>query len=169
MAGGCSAPSDFSLQLGETRGGVDGRERLADSADMFKVTKHIDFCYGHRLLNYDGPCRHLHGHNGRVEVDIEADRLDARGMVFDFSEIKAAIKNWIDAHLDHRMLLRDDDPALPVLRQMGEPHFAMTENPTAENIARLIFEQARAQGLPVVEVRLWETPTAFATYRGSKQ
>jgi 6-pyruvoyltetrahydropterin/6-carboxytetrahydropterin synthase len=42
---------------------------------MFKVTKHIDFCYGHRLLNYDGQCRHLHGHNGRVEMDVEADKL----------------------------------------------------------------------------------------------
>lgn len=63
---------------------------------MFRVTKHIEFCYGHRLLNYEGKCRHLHGHNGRVEVHIEADRLDARGMVYDFSEIKEAIKNWIE-------------------------------------------------------------------------
>ena len=55
---------------------------------MFKVTKHIDFCYGHRLLNYDGQCRHLHGHNGRVEVDIESEKLDERGMVHDFSDIK---------------------------------------------------------------------------------
>ena len=47
---------------------------------MFRVTKHIDFCYGHRLLNYEGKCRHLHGHNGRVEVHIEADKLDARGL-----------------------------------------------------------------------------------------
>jgi 6-pyruvoyltetrahydropterin/6-carboxytetrahydropterin synthase len=41
----------------------------------------------------------------------------------------------------------------------------MEDNPTAENIARLIYQQARAQGLPVCEVRLWETPTSFATYR----
>src|ERR1043166_3033339 len=83
---------------------------------MFKVTKHIEFCYGHRLLNYEGKCRHLHGHNGRVEVDVEADKLDARGMVYDFSDIKATIKNWIDETLDHRMLLSKDDPVLPALR-----------------------------------------------------
>ena len=132
---------------------------------MFKVTKHIEFCYGHRLLNYDGKCRHLHGHNGRVEVDITADKLDARGMVHDFSDIKKAIKNWIDETLDHRMLLHKDDPILPVLRQRGELFYVMDENPTAENIAKLIFNHARAKSLPVVEVRLWETPTSYASYR----
>jgi len=133
---------------------------------MFKVTKQIEFCYGHRLLNYEGQCRHLHGHNGRVEVDIAAERLDARGMVYDFSDIKKVLKNWIDETLDHRMLLFKDDPILPALRQRGELFYAMDENPTAENIAKLIFNHARAEGLPVVEVRLWETPAACATYRG---
>ena len=132
---------------------------------MFKVTKHIDFCYGHRLLNYDGQCRHLHGHNGRVEVDIESDKLDARGMVVDFSDIKGVLKAWIDETLDHRMLLRKDDPMLPALKERDELFYVMDENPTAENIAKLIFNHARSKGLPVVEVRLWETPTSFATYR----
>ncbi len=132
---------------------------------MFKVTKQIEFCYGHRLLNYEGKCRHLHGHNGRVEVDIQTDKLDSRGMVHDFSDIKEAIKNWIDETLDHRMLLHKDDPILPVLKQRGELFYAMDENPTAENIAKLIFHHARTTGLPVVEVRVWETPTSYATYR----
>ena len=132
---------------------------------MFKVTKHIDFCYGHRLLNYDGQCRHLHGHNGRVEIDIEADKLDARGMVYDFSDIKETIKTWIDETLDHRMLLGKDDPMLPVLKERGESFYVMDENPTAENIAKLIFDHARSKGLPVIEVRLWETPTSYASYR----
>lgn len=132
---------------------------------MYKVTKHIDFCYGHRLLNYQGQCRHLHGHNGRVEIDIASDALDARGMVVDFADIKRIIKTWIDDTLDHRMLLCRADPVLPALQERGERCYVMDENPTAENIAKLIFRHARAQGLPVVEVRLWETPTSFATYR----
>ena len=133
---------------------------------MYQVTKHIDFCYGHRLLNYDGQCRHLHGHNGRVEIDIRSDELDVRGMVVDFSDIKRIVKAWIDETLDHRMLLNKADPLVPVLQQCGELHFLMDENPTAENIAKLIFQHARSKGLPVVEVRLWETPSSFATYRG---
>ncbi len=133
---------------------------------MFKVTKHIDFCYGHRLLNYSGQCRHLHGHNGRVEIEIASDKLDVRGMVVDFSDIKTAIKTWIDETLDHRMLLCKDDPLLPALKHHRELVFVMDQNPTAENIAKLIFDHARSKGLPVTEVRLWETPTSFAAYRG---
>lgn len=132
---------------------------------MFKVTKHIDFCYGHRLLNYEGMCRHLHGHNARVEIDIEAETLDERGMVYDFSDIKEVVKSWVDATLDHRMLLNKADPMIPVLKERGEQCFIMDGNPTAENIAKLIFKFARKQKLPVTEVRLWETPTSFATYR----
>jgi 6-pyruvoyltetrahydropterin/6-carboxytetrahydropterin synthase len=99
-------------------------------------------------------------------VHIEADRLDARGMVYDFSEIKEAIKNWIDETLDHRMLLHKDDPIVPMLKQRGELFYVMDANPTAENIAKLIFDHARSKGLPVVEVQLWETPTSSASYRG---
>jgi 6-pyruvoyltetrahydropterin/6-carboxytetrahydropterin synthase len=135
---------------------------------MFKVTKQIEFCYGHRLLNYTGPCRHLHGHNGRVEVDLATTGLDPRGMVYDFSDIKKFIKEWIDETLDHQLLLCKDDPLTPVLQQRGERFFVMDANPTAENIARLIYDQARAKGLPVVEVRLWETPTSAASYRGER-
>ena len=77
----------------------------------FRVSKSIDFCYGHRLLDYEGKCRHLHGHNGRVEIELEGDRLDSRGMVVDFGDIKKGMKRWIDDNLDHRMILRSDDPS----------------------------------------------------------
>lgn len=131
---------------------------------MFRVSRRIDFCYGHRLLNYQGKCRHLHGHNGKVVITIEASRLDQRGMVLDFSEIKRVVSRWIDENLDHRMLLIRDDPAVPALEKLGEPLYLMDENPTAENIAKLIFDFGASQGFPVVEVSLWETPRCSATY-----
>lgn len=134
---------------------------------MFRVTREIDFCYGHRLLNYDGKCKYLHGHNGRAVIAIESPKLDERGMVLDFSDIKNVVSNWIDENLDHRMLLHRDDPAVPVLREMGEPMYLLDTNPTAENIARLIFEFTASQGFPIVEARLWETPRCFATYTGT--
>ena len=132
---------------------------------MFTVTKTIDFCYGHRLLKYEGRCRHLHGHNGRIEVDINSDQLDERGMVADFGEIKRILKTWIDETLDHQMILCKDDPLVPVLKQKGEQFYVTDDNPTAENIAKLIFNYARSKGLPVTGVRLWETPTSCACYR----
>jgi 6-pyruvoyltetrahydropterin/6-carboxytetrahydropterin synthase len=131
---------------------------------MYRVTREIDFCYGHRLLNYQGKCRHLHGHNGLALITVESTSLDPRGMVLDFSEIKRVMSGWIDQSLDHRMLLSRDDPAVAVLQKLGEPVFLMDVNPTAENIARLLFDKAVELGFPVCEVRLWETPRCFATY-----
>jgi 6-pyruvoyltetrahydropterin/6-carboxytetrahydropterin synthase len=136
--------------------------------DMFRVTREISFCYGHRLLDYDGKCRHLHGHNGKAVITLQADKLDALGMVVDFSRLKQVVQTWIDATLDHRMLLHHDDPVLAYLRQQGEPVFVMDVNPTAENIARLIYEYAAGQGFPVVEVKLWETENCYATYSAAR-
>lgn len=136
---------------------------------MFRVTREIQFCYGHRLLNYDGKCRYLHGHNGTAVIALEAEKLDARGMVLDFTDIKRVVSGWIDEKLDHRMILCREDPAVPILREMGEPLFLIDENPTAENIAKLIYDFTESQGFPIVECRLWETPNCFATYaRGAK-
>ena len=64
-----------------------------------------------------------------------------------------------------RMKLANVMEAMDGLKEMGEEVFIMKENPTAENIAKLIFGEARARGLPVVAIRLWETPHAFAEYR----
>ncbi|MBI2346867.1 MAG: 6-carboxytetrahydropterin synthase [Deltaproteobacteria bacterium] len=131
---------------------------------MHRVTAVIDFCYGHRLLNYDGPCRFLHGHNGRVEIDLAAEKLDRNGMVVDFGKIKRTVKEWIDREMDHRMLLNRDDPLIPVFQERGEPLFIMEGNPTAEHLARLIYTYVKKLGFPVTEVRMWETTTAFAAY-----
>ncbi|HEY3174876.1 MAG TPA: 6-carboxytetrahydropterin synthase [Candidatus Polarisedimenticolia bacterium] len=133
---------------------------------MYTVTETVYFCYGHRLLEYRGKCIHPHGHNGKVEIKLAADRLDRLGMVVDFSEIGEAMKGWVDDHLDHRMLLRRDDPLCEVLRKMGEPFFSMEVNPTAEAIARTIYEEALGRGFPVKEVRLWETESSVASYSG---
>jgi 6-pyruvoyltetrahydropterin/6-carboxytetrahydropterin synthase len=133
---------------------------------MFRVTREITFCYGHRLLNYDGKCRHLHGHNGKAVLTLETRELDALGMVMDFSRIKRVLQTWIDENLDHRMLLHQDDPVLPFLRQQGEPVFVMDVNPTAENIAKLIYDFSNRQGIPIIEVRLWETESCWASYSG---
>ncbi len=130
----------------------------------YSVTRVFHFCYGHRLLDYRGKCRHLHGHNGRVEISILSARLDARGMVVDFGEIKRKVQSWVDAKLDHKMILNAKDPLVKTLRRHGEPVVTIPGNPTAEAIARLIFDYARRRGLPVSSVRLWETANSAAEY-----
>jgi 6-pyruvoyltetrahydropterin/6-carboxytetrahydropterin synthase len=131
---------------------------------MYSVTKKIEFCYGHRLLDYDGMCKHPHGHNAVAEIEIQADSLDARNMVADFGDIKRVVKGWVDRELDHRMILRRDDPLVRCLQSLGEPVYLLESNPTVERIARLVYDISREQGLPVVRVTVWETATSWATY-----
>lgn len=135
---------------------------------MYEIARELEFCYGHRLLNYAGKCRHLHGHNARVLITLRADALDDCGMLVDFGEIKRRVQVWIDENLDHNMILCKDDPIVPVLEAQGERYFLMETNPTAENIARLIHDRARSQGLPVLRVQIWETSKCYAAYEDNQ-
>src|SRR5688500_19667652 len=107
---------------------------------MYLVTKRIDFCYGHRLLDYDGVCKHPHGHNALVEVDVRTDSLDKRNMVVDFSDIKRIVKGWIDRELDHKMILRHDDPLVKPLR--SEEHTSELQSP-CKLVCRLLLEKKK--------------------------
>jgi 6-pyruvoyltetrahydropterin/6-carboxytetrahydropterin synthase len=131
---------------------------------MYSVTKRIDFCYGHRLLEYDGVCKHPHGHNAVAEIEVKTGQLDNRNMVCDFSDIKRIVKGWIDRELDHKMILRHDDPLVAPLEALGEPIYKLDSNPTVERIAKLIYDKSREEGLDVVSVRVWETPTSYTAY-----
>ena len=131
---------------------------------MYSVTKRIEFCYGHRLLDYDGICKHPHGHNAVAEIEVRTAALDERAMVCDFSDIKRVVKGWVDRELDHKMILRRDDPLVAPLRALGEPVYLVDSNPTVECIAQIIHDQAKTSGFPVVRVTVWETPSSYATY-----
>ncbi len=133
---------------------------------MYTVTREIHFCYGHRLFNYPGKCRHLHGHNGRIEIELYAKELNTLGMVRDFGEIEAIIQQWIDENLDHKMILWKEDPLIPSLSALDECFYIIDNHPTAEVISKLIFDYAASQNLPVSEVRLWETAKSCASYQG---
>ncbi|MDO8644440.1 MAG: 6-carboxytetrahydropterin synthase [bacterium] len=132
---------------------------------MYRVTKQIYFCYGHRLMDYDGPCRHPHGHNSRVDIELSGEIKDKSHILFKFEGLKEVVQGWIDRELDHKMLLRKDDPLVAVMRQLDEPCYLFDTNPTAEAIARLIYDYSRSKGLPVSEIRVWEGETSYASYR----
>jgi 6-pyruvoyltetrahydropterin/6-carboxytetrahydropterin synthase len=122
---------------------------------MYRVSKRFGFSASHVLhgLGDDHPCSRMHGHNYEVEVIAEASELDERGFVVDFRELDD-VKAWVDATLDHRHL-----------------NDVMEGQPSAEAVARLVYEWSTAN-LPstvaakVVAVRAWETPRAYAEYRG---
>ena len=131
---------------------------------MYKISKEINFCYGHRLMNYDGKCAHPHGHNGKIEIELKAGKLDKRGMVYDFGDVKEIIQKWVDRELDHKMILKKSDPLVKILRGLGEPYFEMRQNPTAESLAELIFNYAKSKKLPISRVTFWETASSQASY-----
>lgn len=144
---------------------VQSRPTPSANGMMYRISKRISFCYGHRLLEHAGKCRHLHGHNATAEIILESEQLDAQGMVRDFSDVGRLLREWVEREIDHTMLLHRDDPFVPVMRAHGERFRVVDFNPTAENLARMLFEVARDAGFPVVEVVLWETETACAAYR----
>ena len=146
---------------------------------MHKVTKQYRTETGHRLDDYDGKCSHLHGHSYLWEVTVQAENLTPNGMVTDFKNLKAAMKEVLEP-FDHAMVLSIHDP-LVVLRSTTElmelfiatnganPRLILFPvNPTAENFAafaadeiqRLIWET----GVTVTRVRVWETVTSFADW-----
>ena len=153
---GHNATAEIEVRTGT----LDNRNMVCDFSDI----KRIEFCYGHRLLDYDGICKHPHGHNASVEVEVRTDRLDNRNMVADFSDIKRVIKGWIDRELDHKMILRRDDPLVEPLKTLGEPMYLLESNPTVERLAKLIYDKGRELGVDIITVRIWETPTSFASY-----
>ncbi|MDR3616226.1 MAG: 6-carboxytetrahydropterin synthase QueD [Candidatus Obscuribacterales bacterium] len=131
---------------------------------MYQIAKELHFCYGHRLMNHNGKCKRLHGHNAKVLITVEAENLDSDGMLMDFSDLKRDVSNWIDEKFDHQMLLHKDDPIVAALTASGEPFQILEVHPTAENLAHLIFDFVKDLHFPVVDVTLWETNSCFARY-----
>jgi 6-pyruvoyltetrahydropterin/6-carboxytetrahydropterin synthase len=129
---------------------------------MYSVTVKIEFCYGHRLWNYEGKCHRLHGHNATVEIEVTDDRLTEQGFVVDFTVLKKEIKGWIDENIDHRMILGPDDPMRDIMFDYNEDYVGIDVPPTAENLAKWILDKAVRIDKRVVCVRLWETPTSMA-------
>ena len=134
---------------------------------MSSVTKRIDFCYGHRLLDYDGICKHPHGHNAVAEIEVRTDhaRQPQHGLRLQRHQ---AHREGLDRS---RARSQDDAPARRSARRAAAGSSAsrcicVDSNPTVERIARLIFDYAHAieEAAGRRASKVWETPTSFAEY-----
>ncbi len=112
-----------------------------------------DFASAHTLRDYPGACSRLHGHNWKVEAEVEASQLDEVGMAVDFKVIRKAVKKLTD-RLDHYYL--NEIPPFDTL------------NPTAENIAAHLYrglaEALNDERIRVSAITLWETERACVRY-----
>ena len=121
---------------------------------MYTLTTMVEFSSAHTLVGHSGPCKKMHGHNWKVEVEITGEKLDKIGMVVDFKEIRKATNLFVD-ELDHEFLNN--------LEPFSE------DNPTAENIARYIFtklsEEFSNKNVKVNSIKLWETDKSAVSYK----
>ncbi len=144
---------------------------------MPTCTRRLQFCAGHRVYKHESKCKHIHGHNYVVFITAEAPELDSLGRVIDFSVIKEKVGGWINKHWDHGMILCSEDPLCELwgagdLEKLLGVHkwYQMASNPTAENMAKLLLEEAcpnlfEGSNVTVTEVTLWETENCYATAR----
>lgn len=121
---------------------------------MYQLTVKQHFDAAHYLRDYHGRCENLHGHRYEVAVSVRADALDAVGLAFDFAELKRVLKDRFIARYDH-ICLNDLSPFTDI-------------NPSAENIARTIYDGLRAPlaGTPATlnSVTVWESPDSWCAY-----
>jgi 6-pyruvoyltetrahydropterin/6-carboxytetrahydropterin synthase len=137
---------------------------------MYKIIVKIKYEYAHRLLHHTGKCRHLHGHSGEAVIELVSDMLNDNGFVMDFADVKAPIKKWIDQYWDHAYLANENDPLLPALRNEGMRIYTFSNEPTAEVMARDLFERVNTLiALPpkviLARVTIRETCTGQASYQ----
>lgn len=108
------------------------------------------FSSAHNLRGYEGNCERLHGHNWKVEVELQGDKLDNIGMLVDFKILKRSLKKILD-ELDHTYL--------------NEHNYFKDVNPTSENMAKYIFDRLKNDfGDLVYKVSVWESHNAVAEY-----
>lgn len=104
---------------------------------------------GHRLPHLEGKCQSLHGHSWQVEVEVAGEVNAGTGVLVEFAAVKRSLREWIDAHLDHGLMLGADDPLVPLLRPHGRiflfgfPGYAQgLPWPTVEAVAAVIARVA---------------------------
>ena len=124
---------------------------------MYELIVESEFSAAHRLREYRGACERLHGHNWRVELAVEGEKLNELGMVMDFRELKKILGEVL-GQFDHVFLNE-----LPAFRE---------ENPTTENVGRIVFEECNRRMPPGVRVRsvaVWESPRCGSRYSRSTE
>jgi 6-pyruvoyltetrahydropterin/6-carboxytetrahydropterin synthase len=136
---------------------------------MFTLRKKFRFEMSHILMaSFSEACQMIHGHSYILEVFIQAEGLDADGMVVDFGRIKQAVEPIVK-ELDHRFLYCAQDARAEGFKDLPGA-LAYPVNPTAENMAMLIFNELNySQNLPVYKVRLHETETGYVEYQASRK
>ena len=127
------------------------------------ATRYHDFSTGHRVYGHESKCAHLHGHNYRIYLTVEAEQLDTVGRVMDFSVIKDKFVVWLEINWDHKFLVWKNDPFSETLKTLDPEGTVVVDfNPTAENMGQYLInvigpQQLEGTGVKLVKVNIEET------------
>ncbi|RLD18441.1 MAG: 6-carboxytetrahydropterin synthase QueD [Caldiserica bacterium] len=118
---------------------------------MYRVVVSGSFSSAHYLRGYKGKCEKLHGHNWKIEVEVEGEELDKKGLLIDFKKLKKILNNILN-ELDHRNL--------------NEVPYFKKKNPSSENIAFYVYKKMKEKikGLKIVSVSCWEKEDSKAIF-----
>ena len=138
---------------------------------MYGLKTEAAFDSAHFLTDYYGKCENLHGHCWRVEVTLGQSELQKEGtmrdMVLDFGVFKKAVREAAE-ELDHVFLVEEGSLKAETITALESEGFTLKIMPfrtTAENLAGWFYDKLTAQGLPVIEVEVDETPNNRAFFR----
>ena len=137
---------------------------------MYVIKTEASFDSAHFLHGYVGKCGNIHGHRWRIVLEICQDELSeevqSRGMVVDFTELKADLKALAD-YLDHCLIIEEGTLKPATLAALGDEGFRIVSlpfRPTAENFAKYIYDQMSGKGYRVNRAVVYETPRNCAAY-----
>ncbi len=137
---------------------------------MYTLRTSASFDSAHFLKGYEGKCSNIHGHRWTVTVSVQSPVLhkggQLGGMVIDFGDLKKAVRALADAW-DHALIFEDGSLQPETVAALQAEQFRMLPvpfRPTAEHMACYFYQTLKAQGLPVKEVRVYETPENCACY-----
>jgi len=142
-----------------------------------RLTKEFDFEMAHSLLNYDGLCKHIHGHSYKLAVTVIAvpnwnKESPKRGMVMDFGDLKSIVTRLIVKPLDHAFVINSETPEdfYTSNNQFFGRMIKVDYQPTCENMvidfAKKIMEELPV-GINLFSVKLHETATSYAEWYAS--
>lgn len=137
---------------------------------MYTLQTSASFDSAHFLKGYEGKCSNIHGHRWKVEVTVASEDVElegqTRGMVVDFKTLKNDLKDLTN-ELDHKLIIEEGSLKAKTKEALLEEEFSIVElpfRPTAENLAKYIYEEMEEKDYMVVLVKVYETPNNCAGY-----
>ena len=136
---------------------------------MITATKTVRFDAAHVLSNHQGLCKNPHGHPYRVDISVTQAEDDVSDMVIDFKDLKKIATEIICDRFDHAFVYNTKSEGEKEIAAVVEKHgmrtVALPFRSTAENMAKMFFEELKARLPGVSSVKVWETADSCAEYR----